>query len=241
MVVAIPVAMAGLGALNYARFDKASTSGLDPVTDFVYSQSISFSIVSRGLETVSNLPDHASKNYSLGSVTDYLMFGRPAQVLFDAEPLGGNTVRHATEGHEFSHAFSYYLYGAGYLEGLGGGSSYLVETYIDGGPLLVGAFSLLVGALVMFLGVGYTRSWLRAAVMLMVLPGVLLIPRGNATGFLLPLFLPHFWLAVGFTVAVRWAAPLLEMRRGSGLTASDGSSAPRRRAEGRTGRTSSRA
>ena len=241
VVVAIPVAMAGLGALNYARFDKASTSGLDPVTDFVYSQSISFSIVSRGLELYPNLPDHASKNYSLGSVTDYLMFGRPAQVLFDAEPLGGNTVRHATEGHEFSHAFSYYLYGAGYLEGLGGGSSYLVETYIDGGPLLVGAFSLLVGALVMFLGVGYTRSWLRAAVMLMVLPGVLLIPRGNATGFLLPLFLPHFWLAVGFTVAVRWAAPLLEMRRGSGLTASDGSSAPRRRAEGRTGRTSSRA
>ena len=231
-VVALPLGMAGLGALNYARFDKVSTSGLDPVTDFVYSQSISYSIVSRGLELYPNLPDHASKHYSLGSVVDYLSFGKPAQILFDAEPLGGNTVRHATQGHEFSHAFSYYLYGQAYLDGRGAGSSYLVETYIDGGPVLLFVFSLLLGALIMFLGLGYTKSWFRAAVMLVVLPGVFLIPRGNATGFLLPLFLPHFWLAVGFTLAVRWVAPRLDVHPRDWMLATH---APRHRAQRSSG------
>lgn len=202
VALAVPVGMAGLGALNYARFDKVSTNGLDPVTDFVYSQSVSFSVVARGLRLYTNLPDHAAKHYSVGELLDYAMFGKPAQVLTGVEPLGGNTVRHATEGHELSHALSYYLYGQAYLDGRGSGSSYIVETAIDGGPALVLAFSLLLGALLVFLAVGYTRNWFRAAVMLVVLPGVFLVPRGNATGFLLPLLLPHFWLAVGFTLAV---------------------------------------
>ena len=62
----------------------------------------------------------------------------------------------------------------------------------------------------MFLGVGFTRSWLRAAIMLAILPDVFLVPRANATGFLLPLLLPHFWMAVTFTALTRWVA----LRRG---------------------------
>lgn len=228
--VAVPVGMAALGALNYARFDKASTNGLDPVTDFVYSQSVSYSVVSRGLELYQHLPEHSSKHYFLGSLTDYVMYGKPAQLLVGAQPLGGNTVRHATEGHEFSHAFSYFLYHEGYLQGRGAGSSYLVETYIDGGAALVFAFSLVIGALLTFLSLGYTRSWLRAAVMLAILPSVFLIPRSNATGFLLPLLLPHFWLAVGFTLAVRWGAPQVAAGRGASSTGRHGAPRAGRRA-----------
>ena len=98
-------------------------------------------------------------------------------------------------------------------------------------------FSLLLGALIMFLGLGYTKSWFRAAVMLVVLPGVFLIPRGNATGFLLPLFLPHFWLAVGFTFAVRWVAPRLEVRPRDWMLAAH---APRHRAQRSIGPSASR-
>ncbi|NHA66684.1 O-antigen polysaccharide polymerase Wzy [Phycicoccus flavus] len=206
LLVALPAGMAGLGALSYSRFGESSTTGLDPVTDFVYSQSVSYSVVSRGVELYDRLPDHADKHYSLGPVTDYVLFGKPAQVLLGAEPLGGNTVRHATVGHEFSHAFSYYLYGQAYLDGRGSGSSYVVETYVDGGWPLVLSASLLLGALAMFLGVGYTRSWLRAAVLLVILPDVFLVARGSATGFLVPALLPHFWLAVLFTGVVRGVA-----------------------------------
>ncbi len=212
-LIAIPLGMAGLGALNYARFDTKSTNGLDPLTDFVYSQSVSYTVVARGLKMYTNLPHHADKHYSIGELQDYIQYGKPAQVLTGVEPLGGNTVRHATVGNELSHSFSYYLYHQAYLDGRGAGSSYIVETAIDGGPGLVLGYSVLLGALLVFLCVGYTSKFVRAAVMLAVLPGVFLVPRSNATGFLLPLLLPHFWLAVGFTLVVTFVASRVHARR----------------------------
>ena len=158
-VLAIPVGMAGLGALNYARFDKSSTSGLDPVTDFVFSQSVSYTVVSRGFTLYTELPDHANRHYSIGGLTDYVLYGKPAQVLVGASPWAATpcaTRPRGTSSHMRSRTTCTVRAISTAAAQAPRTSSRPIST---GGPGVL-SYSLLLGALVMFLGVGFTRSWL---------------------------------------------------------------------------------
>ncbi len=180
IVVAIPLAIIGMGILNYTRSDEAVD--LNPAriaVDFLFKQGTTYDTVLQGIAYESDLPGEP-RNFSFGPLYDTYVYGKLGNVVLGTDPnyIGsGNCFRSAYNSHSFAHAISYVVQGSGYLAGEGRGTSYLVENYVDFGYLGVFIISFLLGALLSFLWNLFGRSWLLNTVVLAIICSLPLMPR----------------------------------------------------------------
>lgn len=199
IAITIPIIIILFSSYNYVRFGIKKTNDMNPVIDFIYNQGISFTVITRGYTEAPHLPNYENKHYTLGPLVDYITRGTPAQMLFGVKGLGSsNNVFKAIEGNNFSHALSYHLYGNNYLCGIGSGSSFIIELYIDYGFIGVSIFSVLLGVLLSSINKIIGRNWITDVMILMTLMEVFIIPRSSALGWTLTFITPQFWSLIVF-------------------------------------------
>ena len=197
LVISIPLAVLLLSMYNYTRGGKSvelNIFGL--LIDFVEKQGVSFKVLCLGFDAIPKIINTPFTNYTFGPIIDYWYYGAVGQTFLGAPDLGvGNNEFRATHGNDFSHSMSY-IAKEDYLQGHGWGSSYLLETYADFGWLGVIIFSLLLGMIFVFLLKMLRRGVVASSITLVALAELFFTPRSNATGWILFLFQPHFWIAV---------------------------------------------
>lgn len=198
LLLVVPAGTLVLSSLNYIRLgDKQASSGIfSSIIDLFYKQGVTFNTLSDGYTVMYDLPV-GDKCFTLGPFIDYLQRNRIGCMLLGLTPFPhGNSVSHALYGNNLSHTLSYTLL-SDYLEGHGTGSCYILELYIDFGfpGILIG--NLLLGFGLTSMIREFSESWLSRTIILICLTGLFFIPRAEATGWLLFLIQPHFWLITG--------------------------------------------
>lgn len=197
IVLGLPIIFIVFSSYNYIRFGIEKTNDMNPVVDFVYSQGVSFTTITRGYDSIPYLPDYDEKNYTFGPFIDYIKAGTPSQILFGVEGIPeSNSIERAVRGNNFSDALSYYLYKSSYLQGRGTGSSFIIEVYADFGIIGIVIFSILLGILFSSIGNKFNISWFKNLILLRILMDIFIIPRNPAMSWLKFLIAPQFWLPI---------------------------------------------
>ena len=193
-----------LGLFNYTRADQAvSTEKNMPIAvDFFYKQGTTFDTLCEGFQyesQIRGLPEATS--YTMGNLIDRLEQGKIGRMITDKEDFGsGNNIRIVENGNNMAHRLSYVVYGEEvYLAGHGRGSSFLIENYYDGGHLLIGLFSFLLGLFLSFsVNLMMRGSFLINYFIISALSQINLLPRAGASSFLTFLGEPLFWMVLLF-------------------------------------------
>lgn len=198
IVILIPVSILGMSIINYTRDDqKVSLSPVQLVGDFLEKQSTTFSTIEQGFMFQDNLPKHKFRNYTFGSIIDYIQYGQIGRLIFNNEDLGdGNNIKKALKGNNFAHHISYVVEGKEYLTGHGRGSSYLIENFIDFGYLGICIFSFIIGLLMYGIYDMFGKNWLLSTCILIILSKVMFLPRDTSTNFIQFIFTYHFWIVI---------------------------------------------
>ncbi|PKK39920.1 hypothetical protein ABB02_00709 [Clostridiaceae bacterium JG1575] len=155
---------------------------------FFYDQSISYIALTRGQEMKAAPLSASPKHYTFGPFID---------TLTRKKALGAYSLDYVKQGNSFAADIAYYLYGENALKGVGLGSSYIIETYLDFGYVGLGCYSLLLGGLLASLSAIRWRNYFLDAVKLRILLEIFYIPRAPATQMILNLAMPQFLLPIG--------------------------------------------
>ena len=171
-----PLLLALLNRVGSLRGREAEgTEGFfSPVFDFIRSQGVSVKVLVGASQYGDRIPEE--KFYSFGPIIEFLLkvTGRGG-----GDALSGQSATRALEGHQFAHTISYLISPVDYLRGTGYGSSAVAELLVDFG---------FIGVLGGFAAYGYllSRAWLGLSgsfpvtlLTLMLLKGVLFVPRAS--------------------------------------------------------------
>ena len=205
-IIFVIFAISFLGAYNYIRVGKlASDQTYIPIiADFFYRQGTSFDTLCQGFfyePIIKGFPDTIS--YTMGGIIDSLKHSTLSQLLFKTTDLGnGNSVNMVMNSNSMAHRLSYVVFGEKfYLEGHGRGSSFILETYYDGGLLFVFIYSFIIGHFLSNINrLIQRRNWLINTIVITCLSYIYMIPRSSACSFFSFLFIPHFWLLLLYVI-----------------------------------------
>lgn len=193
----LPFACIGLSVLNYTRegISPESSNVFSLIIDLFYRQGASFWTLCVGHAVLPILPG-VKRNFTFGSMIDYILYGRIGRMLFGTTALpSGNSAELATRSHSLSHAISFAGH-TGYLEGHGLGSSYILEVFSDYGYAGIIIFSLLLGVFLLYCMDAVRKGWFTRTLILLFLGNLFFIPRGGATEWFSFLIHIHFWLVI---------------------------------------------
>lgn len=101
----------------------------DPLLIFFYDQGVSARVIGYSKLNFNDIPK--LKFYSFGTILEFVNY-KVIGNWIKGEPIPlGQTVERAMNGHIFSHTISYIAYPEEYLKGMGSGSSYIAELFVD--------------------------------------------------------------------------------------------------------------
>ncbi len=183
-VVLLPFALVFFALFTHWRAGYSAKSGLfDGIIDFFYQQGYSINVLKLSYIFKDKLPE--GKLYSL----EFLHTGIIARI-FGLPVYEGNTVAHALEGNNLSHALSYLTMGERYLNGHGTGTAYIAELFHDFGVIGVIIGNILLATVLFYCGKLKNNSPFVSTLKLIIIPQLLWVPRGGYTDFISVLLRP---------------------------------------------------
>ncbi|WGG45413.1 O-antigen polysaccharide polymerase Wzy family protein [Rossellomorea sp. DA94] len=190
---AVLVYMTFIGMNRGNRFQE--TGGFfDSILNFFYTQGISANLIGYGQMFKEYLPMKGF--YTLGPVGEFIdnKIIRPIQ---GSPELTGQTYERATEGFLFAHTISYFIMPALYLKGVGYGSSFIAEFFVDLSFLGVFLGSVMYGAILFILFyVLKNGNMLVVTFALIMTRAIMFAPRGAAMSFIVSAFTPSKIIAI---------------------------------------------
>ena len=197
LMVSVPIFVVFMGAYNYIRADEnIDSSPMELIVDTFYKQGTTFDTICQGFEYEEKLKDNKKISYSFGDIIDYLVHNTISQKIFSTKAFpSGNSLIVVREGNSLAHKLSYYVLGEfSYLDGHGRGTSYILETYMDGSYLWLSLYSILLGVyLTIFFDLINKNKVLLSFIVLMSIYEIFLLPRFSASGFISFVIKPQFW------------------------------------------------
>lgn len=202
LLVFVPIFVIFMGAYNYIRNnDENAPSMLELVVDTFYKQGTTFDTICQGYQYEKEILQTKNISYSFGDIIDYLGHNTISQLLFKTEPFpSGNSMIIVNEGNSLAHKVSYYALGAkSYLDGHGRGTSYIIETYMDGSYIWLCVYSLIIGYfLSMIVDLIRKNKMFLSYFVLVTIYSIFLLPRYSASGFIAFIVKPYFWFVMLF-------------------------------------------
>ena len=217
VLIMIPIFILLLGAYNYIREDKEVKirSPINLIADFFYKQGTTFDTICQGFKYESELKnDYNIISYSIGDILDYIMHSTISQRIFNTDSLGtGNNMNMIKESNSMAHHLSYLVLGKEtYLNGHGRGTSYIIETYMDGGYFLLAIYSLILGYyLTNMIRIIEKQNKLVNYIILTTLLEIFLLPRYSASGFISFIVEPQFWVIPIIIISIKY---IIRLKKG---------------------------
>lgn len=157
--------------------------------DFIFNQGVSIRAVENTIIFQDKLP---KQNYLL----EFAYSGFLARILGLPTPRG-NTIAHAEQGSSLTHSLALVVLGPEhYKSGLGTGSSFIAEGYIQWGIFGVLLVATVYGCLIHWIDRYETAEVPGRFLRLLIIPTLLWAPRGSATAFISVVLQPPTVLAV---------------------------------------------
>ena len=200
-IISVPIASIALSIYGNLRGGGDILKEKNPfilLEKFFLEQGVSFDILSIAYGYRFNLPQREEINYTFGAIIDYFQYGRIGQWLLGTTPMpDGNNIIRATQGNSLSHHLAYVTRKESYFEGMGYGSSYILEAWLDYGYIGVFIVNILLGMLLIYALYWFQKNNLVRTIILVSLLTIFLIPRAETSSWIMFLFTIQFWLCVG--------------------------------------------
>lgn len=184
-----PLCLAVLQTISHTRVGESYDASIfDAVYDFFESQGRSLGVIGMALdyrlqlEAVSDLP------FTFGHVIAYITQNAVATDLFGVKTIANNTVEMATSGFSMGSTLAYLWYPKSYLNGVGCGTSYIAEAYIDFSYAGVIAASIIVALILHSLDCVERKTWVGYALSLCIIRLLFELPRGSLFKFVTATF-----------------------------------------------------
>lgn len=197
-LVALPVGLVFLGSLNYIR---AGTSFgaqglLLPVADALYKQGVTFKVLQYGYLAAPDIAALGPKFFVFGDLINTITQGFVGQVFLGCQKLPDtNSVELALSGNLYAHTLSYFSH-SNYLGGEGWGSSYLLESFADGGYAGVAGFSFVLSFALSKMSRSLGTGWGSTFFVVLASRSIYMAPRGDSLAWLSFAWSTRFWLFV---------------------------------------------
>lgn len=185
-VLMLPFIMYGLQAMSYIRngveYDESVAEG---VASFMEAQGGSVKIIANAYDLEEEIDQLVSgkRTFVLGEIKRYLKSNIFARLIM-GKSLSLRTVEDAKSGESFLQSYGYAYSPITYLSGVGSGSTYIAETYHDGGYFFLVIFNILIVVLLSKMGTGKSNEILKNAIMMNVFRYIPMLPRGLALAWL---------------------------------------------------------
>ncbi|MFH0422995.1 O-antigen polysaccharide polymerase Wzy family protein [Streptococcus sp. A11] len=189
------IIIAMLSAYNNLRFNESveTTSPIQLITKFSFDQGISINIPKRIFKYSNYIP--TDRFYSLDSTISFFNKNIGSK-LFGTIYYSGASVEKAINGNSLSDVLSYILYKSQYLLGIGGGSSYIAEVYLDFGWLGLFIINIIYSFLFVKLEDFSLKSPYKFLIAFVIFMAFLRTPRGRTDGVILKIFDPMLWISL---------------------------------------------
>ncbi|MFL8970059.1 O-antigen polysaccharide polymerase Wzy family protein [Helcococcus kunzii] len=180
LIIILMLVEGSRGTLNEAQ--KQGSGIIDKLLKFLYNQGVSARVIGNAQEFSGQIPH---KCYSLGEIIDFVKYSVVGKIMRFAEPQGQSYEVFLGKS-QLSHALTFIQSPYEYLnKGLGTGSSYIAELYIDLGIFGIVAGSAFYGYFInklrkMFFS---TKTYV-VAIMLIMTRNLFFVPRSSYTFFL---------------------------------------------------------
>lgn len=194
--LSLPAVLVYMTIIGMKRGNRVQETGgfFDSILNFFYTQGISANLIGYGQQFKEYLPMKGF--YTLGPAAEFIdnKIIRPIQ---GTPELTGQTFERATEGFLFAHTISYLIMPALYLGGVGYGSSFIAEFYVDFSFVGVFLGSVLYGAILFVLFYLLRNANIIVVTFALIMTrAIMFAPRGAAMSFIVSAFTPSKIVAI---------------------------------------------
>lgn len=215
VLIMLPIGVALLGAMNYAR----AINALGPdgfvmqIADALYKQGVTFKVLQYAYDVNDAVQSLGPKFFAIGSLIDSIEQGFIGQQFLGVEALPStNSMELALYGNSYGHTMSYFAH-YHYLQGEAYGSSFALEPFADGGLLAVALYMALLAYFFSFLSSRLGEGWFVTFVALMAGKIVFYIPRSTAVDWISYIWSTRFWLFMAVLLAVAYLFVMVRRTR----------------------------
>lgn len=201
--IAIPFLIAFLGTFQYMRIGREmdNFSFLNVSIDFFDKQGGSVALIGYAEQFKEHFPQNIF--YSFGPLIDFLRDNIFSNLIFNFPHLKENTIEMAVKGYSFGQTITYLVMPENYLSGIGLGSSYIAETYLDFGYAGVCIINLIYGVIIAKIyKICKSNIWIYALSFMMI-KEILFAPRNTALGFITPCLSLINFLTIMFIIILK--------------------------------------
>ncbi|PID82377.1 MAG: hypothetical protein CSB16_01375 [Clostridiales bacterium] len=189
---------------NFFRFGSNSIAimkkmgPLKMVTRFSYDQGVNVNIPKRIFKYSDQIPD--DRYYTTFSI--YKFYNRNVSRITGKKFISGNSKFKALMTPSLADRLSYIMYPERYLNGEGGGSSYVAEVYLDFGYFGLIIANFLIVLLLFAINKMIRRNYLSFVLGIYMLMGLLKSPRAQTDLFLVKVLDPAIWICFLFIYVI---------------------------------------
>ena len=143
MLLLVPILIIALELVGKARQGSAAgaSSIVVIILSFFYNQGVSARVIGHSIVHRNRIPRF--KFYSIGTIIEFIRYKLIGNYILGNPVPSGQSIERATEGHLFSQAIAWLSNSEDYLKGVGTGSSYVAELYVD-----FHIFGIIIGSLI---------------------------------------------------------------------------------------------
>lgn len=179
LVLLIPVILIYLQTLSETRVNRVYDLKQGNVfVDFFESQGVSAKIIANGYDMKERISEIGGNTYILGEIRNYFKTNVLTR-LITGSSYAKDKIALATSGDLYDNVYMYLFSPYSYLNGIGAGTTYVAESYHDGGYILLIIVSIGLAYLISYVDKYSSHSSLIGmAIRINIFRYMVLIPRG---------------------------------------------------------------
>lgn len=192
IIISIPFGIAFLGIWNTLRSGGETNLGfIGSILTFFKDQGGSVNLISYAQVYKDQMPA-TNINYTFGPIINFAKYNIVTDIFFDFPKYADHTVEAALYNNSFGQTITYLVMPWNYVVGIGLGSSYIAEVYVDFGVVGVIIFNLFLGWLLSRYANLKQKGPFAFAFLFLILKNLFLLPRNTALS----------WFVAGFNLTV---------------------------------------
>lgn len=182
-ILFVPILMIALSIYGVSRNGiKDKKVFDDPISKFIIDQGHMFDIIAESNNLLPQLPDNGLINYIIGPVYDTAVNNPITRAIFNKPSIGNQNEDALSYSHNMKIQLSYLFYGDKFFDGLGVGSSYILEAYATWGYFGIFLWSILIAFFCDFSNwsLKFRNKFFINGMNIYILSQILYTPRANA-------------------------------------------------------------
>ena len=192
--VAVPFCIVFLSLYNNIRngTEYEYNGFFNEILLFFENQGGSVNVIGYAEDLKDRMPE-TNTSYLFGPVINLFKYGFWGSFFGGGEAIRNNTLQMAMYGNNLGATVTYLAFPEQWLAGMGLGTQYIAEAYVDFGYVGVALFNLFLGYIIFKINFVTTNKWYINALLVNIILSILAMPRNFGTSFVAELVSVFNW------------------------------------------------